>query len=485
MKKSIRINYLYNVSYQILILLTPILTTPYTSRVLGAEGIGLYSFTASVVSYFALFAALGTSTYGQRQISYIHEDREERSRVFWNTVILRFMTVAVSMLIYFLFCMKQGGNQMYWILSINILTVAFDISWFLQGMEEFGKTVLRNVIFKLAGIIFIFVFVKSQNDLLVYAAGLVGLELLSNISLWFYLPRYINKPDLRNLHPCVNLKTVISLFIPTIAIQIYTVLDKTMIGIFSPGTAENGYYEQALKLSKMVLTLVTSLGTVMIPRIGYYFNHRENRNVEMYMYRGYNFVWFLGIPLTFGLIGISGNLVPWFLGAGYDKVIPLLCVLSFLVLAIGINNVTGMQYMIPTQRQNMFTLTVCIGAGVNFILNVFLIPVFYSIGAAIASVLAETVIALVQLYIVRKDFSVKRIFLLSKNYLIAGGLMFFVLQWENIMLSPSFLNTAIMMVSGACIYFAVLILLKDKFFKDNINRIAGSFYRKNKKGKNG
>ena len=256
MKKSIRINYLYNVSYQILILLTPILTTPYTSRVLGAEGIGLYSFTASVVSYFALFAALGTSTYGQRQISYIHEDREERSRVFWNTVILRFMTVAVSMLIYFLFCMKQGGNQMYWILSINILTVAFDISWFLQGMEEFGKTVLRNVIFKLAGIIFIFVFVKSQNDLLIYAAGLVGLELLSNISLWFYLPRYIDKPDLRNLHPCVNLKTVISLFVPTIAIQIYTVLDKTMIGIFSPGTAENGYYEQALKLSKMVLTLV-------------------------------------------------------------------------------------------------------------------------------------------------------------------------------------------------------------------------------------
>ena len=170
---------------------------------------------------------------------------------------------------------------------------------------------------------------------------------------------------------------------------------------------------------------------------------------------------------------------------GYDKVIPLLCVLSFLVLAIGINNVTGMQYMIPTQRQNMFTLTVCIGAGVNFILNVFLIPVFYSIGAAIASVLAETVIALVQLYIVRKEFSVKRIFLLSKNYLIAGGLMFFVLQWENIMLFPSFLNTAIMMVSGACIYFAVLILLKDKFFKDNINRVAGSFYRKNKKGKNG
>lgn len=485
MKKSIRLNYLYNVSYQILILLTPFLTTPYTSRVLGADGIGLYSFTASVVSYFVLFAALGTSTYGQRQISYIHEDRDERSVVFWNTVVLRFMTVAASMIIYFVFCIQQGGNQMYKILSINILTVAFDISWFLQGMEEFGKTVLRNVIFKLAGIVFIFVFVRSQNDLLVYAAGLVSLELLSNISLWFYLPRYINKPDLRKLHPCMNLKTVISLFIPTIAIQIYTVLDKTMIGIFSSGTEENGYYEQALKLSKMVLTLVTSLGTVMIPRIGYYFNRREKRNVELSMYRGYNFVWFLGIPLTFGLIGISGNLVPWFLGAGYDKVTPLLCVLSFLVLAIGINNVTGMQYMIPTQRQNMFTLTVCIGAGVNFILNLLLIPVFYSIGAAVASVFAETVIALVQLYIVRKEFSVKKIFMLSKNYLISGGLMFFILQWENKVLSPSFLNTAIMIASGAGVYFISLALLRDEFLKDNVRRVTGSFYRKIKKGKDG
>ena len=123
----------------------------------------------------------------------------------------------------------------------------------------------------------------------------------------------------------------------------------------------------------MVLTMVTALGTVVSPRIGYHFGRGETQKVNAYIYRGYRFVWFLGIPLCFGLLGISSNLVPWFFGAGYDKVIPLLGILGFLIPAIGINNVTGMQYLIPTKRQNIFTLTVLIGAGVNFILNLVLI----------------------------------------------------------------------------------------------------------------
>lgn len=148
------------------------------------------------------------------------------------------------------------------------------------------------------------------------------------------------------------MKIIISLFIPTIAIQIYTVLDKTMIGVITQDSFENGYYELAIKISKMVMAVVTALGTVMIPRIGYHFEQGETQRIRSLMYRGYRFVWFLGVPLCLGMIMVCGNFVPWFFGEGYEQVVPLLQILSFLILAIGINNVTGMQYMIPTKRQN-------------------------------------------------------------------------------------------------------------------------------------
>ena len=172
-----------------------------------------------------------------------------------------------------------------------------------------------------------------------------------------------------------------------------------MIGMITKDAYENGYYEQALKISKLVLTVVTSLGTVMIPRIGYHYSKGDTEMVKTYMYRAYRFVWLCGIPLTLGLIAVSSNFVPWFFGSGYEKVVSLLGVLSMLILAIGINNVTGMQYLIPTERQTLFTITVIIGAVANFVLNFVLIRFLQSLGAAIASVVAETTIAVIQIYI--------------------------------------------------------------------------------------
>ena len=255
---------------------------------------------------------------------------------------------------------------------------------------------------------------------------------------------------------------------PTIAIQIYTVLDKTMIGVITNSAYENGYYEQALKISRMVLTLVTSLGAVMIPRIGYHFEKGEEEQVRMYMYRGYRFVWFLGIPLCIGLILVSSNFVPWFFGLGYDKVAPLIGILSLLILSIGVNNVTGMQYLIPTKRQNVFTRTVIYGSITNFVLNYFLIIKFQSYGAAIASVAAETVIAVVQIYIVRKELSPTIIIKSSFNYLFAGALMAFVLIAIRGYFVSSIVNTMILVIIGTIVYFSVLLIIRDKFFFDNV-----------------
>ena len=470
--KSIKKNYIYNLAYQILTIITPLITAPYLSRVLGADGVGTYSYIESVSSYFVLFATLGLTTFGQREISYVQEDRKKRSIIFWETNIIELTASLISIVIYVFFSLVHSNWELYLVLVFNLLAVIVNISWFFQGLEDFGKIVLRNIIFKCITIIFIFTVIRSPNDLIWYLLGTSFFTFLNNATYWIKIGKYVDAPQFNQLHPTRHIKTVLSLFLPTIAIQIYTVLDKTMIGVITQNAFENGYYEQAIKISKMFLTMVTSLGAVMIPRIGYHFEKGETGQVKSYMYRGYKFVWFLGIPLCLGLALVSSNFVPWFFGPGYDKVAPLISILAFLILAIGINNVTGMQYLIPTKRQNVFTKTVIYGAITNFALNYILIPKFQSYGAAIASVIAETVIAIVQLVIVRNELSLWKVIKSGWHYYIAGGIMAIVLLLVKVHLSTSIISTIILVCIGAGTYFLVLLIMRDQFFFDNVISIG-------------
>lgn len=472
MAKSIKRNYIYNLIQQILTLLTPLITTPYISRVIGAEGIGIYSYASSIVTYFALFAALGTATYGQREISYCQDDKKRRSEVFWNNELLCIITTCISLCFYGVFCFFQKENRIvFFILSLSLLDVCLNVSWLLTGLEEFGKIVLRNIIIKVVSIGFIFTFVRTKDDLIIYVLGLTLALIISDISLWPFVLKFIDRPKVKDLKPFSEIKVVFSMFVPTIAISIYTVLDKTMIGIITKNAAENGFYEQALKISRIALTVVTSLGAVMIPRIGYLFEKHDNDLVRQYMYRSYRFVGFIGIPMGLGLLAISPNFVPWFFGKGFEGVIPLIGVLGFLLLSIGINNVTGVQYLIPTKRQNTFTKTVLIGACVNLIANICLIPSLGAIGAAIASVLAETIIAITQLWIVRKEISSLAIIKQSLKYIISGFIMFFTLLLINKYLQPSIMNTLVLISSGCFVYFSSLFILRDSFFIENTKKI--------------
>ena len=483
MTKSIQKNYILNAGYQILLLIVPLVLAPYLSRVLEPDGVGTASFVESVVAYFSLFATMGISTYGQREISYVQDDMDRRSEVFWNTKILGFCTSSLAMVVYVVFALLQESNStLYLILTLNLVAVFFDITWFFQGLEEFGKTVTRNAACRILQVAYVFIFVKTKEDLPLYVLGLGLFTALGNLSLWAYLPKYVKRIPAAKLKPFRDIKVVWSLFIPTVAIQIYTVLDKTMIGLITGSSFENGYYEQAIKISKMLLAVVTALGTVMIPRIGYHFSRNDTNTIQRLMYRGYRFVWFLGIPLCFGLIMVSANFVPWFFGNGYEKVILLLRVLPFLILAIGINTVTGNQYLIPTKRQGLYTVTVIIGAATNFGMNMVLIRFFQSIGAAVASVMAETTIAVIQLIIVRKEISPRRVLREGVHYYIAGAVMMLALWPVAKRLSPSILHTAIIVMIGAGVYFAMLLIQKDEFFLSNISKVLAGLKRRRSDG---
>lgn len=468
MEKSIKKNYIYNVLYQLVTMLAPLITTPYISRVLGADGIGSYSFVNSIAQYFALFGVMGISTYGQREISYYQNNKKKRSHVFWDAKILEVFTTLFFLAAYILLSLHQDNKKLYLALSFNILLCTADITWLFQGMEEFGIITLRNTIVKALGIICIFLFVKQKEDLVKYALILSSLGFISNVSLWLPAQKLVDKPVLKDIRPLHDIRIIISLFIPCIAMEVFSMLDKTMIGLICNTAYENGYYEQASKIARMVLVVVTALGTVMIPRIGFHFEKGNSEIVKIYMQRAYKFVWFLSTPLCFGLIGISNNYVPWFFGTGYDKVVSILSILSFLIIAIGIDNVTGMQYLIPTKRQILFTKSVIIGAFVNFVLNSFLIYFYGAIGAAIASVIAEFSVALYQIYLIRKEISIKYVFTCGwKNY-IASIIMFVLLFILSQHLSSSVINTLFLILFGVCIYFVALAILKDEFFLVNI-----------------
>ena len=470
--KSIKKNYFYNLLYQILALLAPLITTPYVSRTLGAEAIGEYSYSYSIVYYFMLAAILGTATYAEREVSFCQDNRKKRSKRFWDLFFLRNITSFTSIALYVVivgFCFKN--KLMAMIVALNIISVGLDTVWLFQGMEEFGRITFRDTCIKILTKVSIFFFIKRPIDIYLYALIMSLSPVISAVFLLPFLHHYIDKIEVKEVQPFYDFKNIVGLFIPTIAISVYAVLDKTMLGMFTTTKIENGYYEQATKLSKTALTVVTSLGTVMIPRISYYFEKKQTKLINEYMLKSYQFALLLGFPICFGLIGVSNNLVPWFYGAGFDKVAVLLKVSGFLVIAIGLSNITGLQYLVPTKQQNKLTKSVCVGAIVNIILNTILIPKWYSVGAAVASVIAEFSVTFVQFTYVKNQFDLKQIAKIVPRYFIASMVMMLVLRVEDIVLQSGIFNTILMVVSGAITYFVILFILKDKFVFEALNII--------------
>lgn len=473
MKKSITKNYIYNLMYQILILILPLVTTPYVSRILGAENLGIYSYTISITTFFILFGALGIGLYGQRQIAYQQEDRQKYSITFWEIALLKCITLGISLIIfYFTFAIgKNDYNTYYKILMLEIIGNMLDITWFFTGLEEFKKTVSRNTLVKIISVISIFVFVKTKSDLYKYFIIYVISVLLGNVSLWLYLPKYIKKVDFRKMKLTKHIKPVIGLFIPQVAIQLYTILDKAMIGTIISDKSEVGYYEQSQKIVKLLLTIITSIGTVMLPRIANIFAKGETEKINKYMSLSFNAVFLLAFPIIFGLIAVADAFVPIFFGDGYASVIMLMKIISPIILFIGISNVTGVQYLLPTKRQKQYTISVVMGAIVNFIVNMLLIPKHGAIGASIGTVFAEGTVAGIQVFFTRKDFQWKNILKCGIHYLVLSIIFFIPCLMLKYFINDNVLLIVLQIIIGVIIYSLLLLFLRDKMIVEFMNMI--------------
>ena len=500
-KKSIAKNYIYNMVYQVLTLILPLITTPYLSRVLGAEGNGIYSYTYAIVTYFILFGSLGVALYGQREIAYAQEYPEKRKKIFIEIVIFRFITILIATVFYFFLFVKGAEYQIYYqILMLELVAAAFDISWFFQGLEEFKKTVTRNVLVRICSVSLVFLFVKTREDLAKFTLIYSLADLIGNLSLWLYLPKYFKGIKVENINVKRHLPHIVLLFIPQIANQIYKILDTTMIGWLITDKSETGYYEQGHKVIRLLLTVVNSLGVVMIPRMANAFANNDKKQIKSYMKMSFNFTFFLSFPIMFGIVSISKNFVPVFFGAGYDKVTSIIYILSPMVLLMGLANVLGTQYLLPLKKQKEYTFSVTIGVIVNFILNYILITLYQSIGAAIATVLSQIVVDVLQYNHVKKEVTLKELFNLCSKYIISAIAMFalcFCVRCilntnpitqtifnlaTNMQLNKEYLFNIVSIIFqvgvGAITYIVMLIVLKDEYIYKFIDKMKSRFLKK-------
>ncbi|MDY0288969.1 MAG: flippase [Sphaerochaeta sp.] len=481
MKTSIKKNIIFNLFYQIVNLGFPLITVPYISRILGVSGIGVNAFTLSITQYFIIFGSLGLSLYGTRQIAYTRDSQSRMSETFWSILLIRFICLAISFALYFLLVMRIEENRVIFLVqSVMIIATMFDISWLYFGLESICLVLVRNLFFKALGVVGVFLLIKGPEDLLLYVSLNAGIVLFGNLILFIGLPKIIHKATLSFKEILSHTISSLKLFAPQIASQVYLILDKTMIGLFSD-IDEVAFYHQPEKLIKTILALVTSISIVMLPRMSNLFMKGDYEKMKGYLNRTLIRSAFITIPMSFGIASIGREFLPLFLGPGYGRAEPVLLILSSIIFIISVSNVTGTQYLLPSNRTKEFTSSIVLGAIINFTINLILIPKYGALGAAFGTVVAEAFVTGYQLYCVRSEIFFKGYLSELMQYVLSSLGMVFVIQLIRNSLGIGLLSIVYKITLGIFIYIILLSFVRNKTWLSIIRNCKNHFLRRNNK----
>lgn len=473
---SLKKNLAYNVAYQILVIILPLITAPYVSRVLGADGLGTYSYIFSIVTYFGLFGMLGIANHGNRSVALVRDNRQKVSEAFSNTYIIQLCTTVITLLLYFLFiyCWFSGDKTIAYIESIIVLSYVLDITWFFFGLEQFAVTVTRNAIIKIATVVAIFIFVRSREDLWIYALIMSCGMLFSQIYLWLRIRKYADfcKPSWSQVKS--NIKPVLMLFIPAIAYSIYKLLDKVMLGAMS-SMSQVGLFDNAEKIINIPSSLITAFGTVMMPRITVLLGTGDEHRISYLNKISVRYFTLLVVGAAFGLAGICNVLAPVYFGSEFVGSAPIIAGLGFSLIFVTWANVIRTQYLIPNKLDKPYVISSVIGALANLAVNIILIPKFAGIGAMIGTIIAEFTVFFVQLILVRRSFPMSQ-YLQPVLFLFPiGMIMFAVVYWIGAYMGNTIITLIIQILVGGFLYLSgsmvYLKVIHDEFFEKLTSRI--------------
>lgn len=465
---SIKVNYIYTMCYEVLAIILPIITSPYVSRVLGAEGIGIYSYTYSISSYFVMFSMLGLARYGNRVIAKCRDDKQKLSEQFSNLYAIHFLVSVLVLIAYvgYFFLSERTEHIYVFIQGLYIIASFFNIDWFFFGLEEFKITVVRNTLVKIMTACAVFAFVRCKEDLPIYILILALGNFGGHISVWRYLKRYIIwvKPNKKGM--VEHIKPLFVLFIPTIAINIYRGMDKIMLGYFCD-KIQVGYYENADKMISIPMTIITAFGNVMNPRITYIRNKGLYKKAEEYMAASMKYIMMIAYALMFGIISVGDIFAPLFWGEEFTICGQLISLLAICIPFLAFASVIRTQYLLPESKDKLYNSSLILGAISNVIFNSIFIPKYGTIGAVYGTIIAEVVVCLVQSYCAQKELPVKKYFCSSIVFLIFGTVMYTGLYILKGMLGTSLSDLLILIVAGVALYMGMcliyVIVTKDRY----------------------
>lgn len=406
---SLKRNFVYSASYQILNIIVPLITTPWLSRTIGAEGNGLFTYTQSIANYFVLFVQLGITNYGVREIARCGDDRKLRSKTFWDIFAMNLAWGTLVVLAYLGYMLVFGGAYLP-LLLIWICWVAgsvVDVTWLLNGCQEFRIPMVRNACTRLLGMAVILLFVRTPADTWIYVAAVAVPFLLNALLVWPFVGRFVDfrRPTAKGAFS--HMKPNLVLFVPVIAVSLYTLLDKVMLGTMA-GMGQTGLYDYAEKISKMPLAVVTALGAVVLPRMTEVIAAGRRDEARDLVATTMWFMEAVALGICFGIGAVATEFVPVFFGKGYAECVPLMCVLSVIIPLISATNVIGVQYLVPSGRDRQYTASVLVGAAVNVAINLVFIPAYGAIAAAWATVSAEFAVLVTQAWMVRGELELAR-----------------------------------------------------------------------------
>lgn len=456
---SVKKNLTLQTLYQILSVCLPLITAPYLARVLGAEKLGIFSYTLSIVSYFTLFAILGTVNYGTRTIASIKDNLKVLSSTFWEIYALQFFCSIGLIGIYILYiCFLCKANvSIAWIQGLTLLNCTLDISWFFFGLENFTITVTRSALVKFLTLILILLCIKTPDDLYLYTLIMAGSTVLSQAVLWWNIPTQIKfcKPTWTGikLHIYPNLM----LFFPRLAISIYHLMDKTMLGFLST-YEQTGFYYNADKLINIPLSILNGVGLVLLPHMTHLLQQKNIAQANKLFSLTLSGIAAISIAMAVGIAAIARDFVPFFFGPGYEPCIKLTYIFAPIFIIKSFSHISSTQFLIPRHLEKYLTISICLGAIINIICNILLIPSYGALGAVISTLAAEGISCIWQFKFITPVSLLKQPFLHTVVYLCIGMIMWFIIQAIQITTYPLFVSLLIKIVTGGLMYVGLCLL---------------------------
>ena len=473
MDKKILMNYIYNVLYQMVRVLLPFILVPYTYAHITPKALGIYDFAGSIMQWFILFGILGVNVYGNRQIAKVRNDKELLNKTFFEILYMQIANMLIAIVLYYVYIQFTVKNNllMYQLTGLTMLATMVDITWFFFGVEDFKKVSIRNTIVKIIGVSLIMLLCKKPEDLWIYILINVLAEFLGQLVMFLDLRKYISFRKVSLFDAYKNhFKATFQLFIPTIAISVYTMLDSTMIG-YLYNEEHVSYYKSSMNIIKMFLYFITSIGAVVLPRVtNFYYNDEDGETkAKNLIHTTMKIVLLLAFPMCLGMMAISNSFISWYLPT--TPIISTLIIIGCpIIILISMSNVTGTQYMVPLGMYKEYSTSVIAGALINLIVNLFLIPRYGAYGAVIGSVVAELTVTLVQFYLIRKSVTLSFKHKSYLIYLIASIIMSSIILYMTTILEVSKLNTLIEISVGIIIYFSILLICKEEILFNIINK---------------